>query len=64
MGAAVREIGPELARKISSWNYAKIDLVTQFRKDLRCRTTDSISPRLVDAWPYSDILLDNSAQPH
>src|ERR1700751_1210663 len=64
MSAAMREIGPELARKISSGDHAKINLVAEFGKDLRCRTTDSIAARFIDAWPYSDIFFDNSAQPH
>src|SRR6202007_559332 len=49
MGAAMREIGPELARKISSGDYAKIDLATEFGKDLGSRATDPIAAPLVNA---------------
>src|SRR5215468_3529280 len=64
MGSAMRKIGPELARKISSGNHAKIDLVAEFGKDLRRPATDSIAARFVNPWPYSNVLLDNLAQPY
>ena len=61
MSAAMRKVGSELARKISSGNHAKIDLVAELGEDLRRRATDPLAARLVNAWPYPDVLLDDSA---
>src|SRR5206468_7331911 len=61
-GATMGEIGAEFAGEIVAGDDAHVDLVAEFAEDTRRPPADAISPGLVDAWAYPEILFDAASQ--